>query len=104
MVAKTLHVFPSNGSWLVKREGKAGKVFLTKREAVNAARMTIKKETAGQFVVHGKDGEIKEYGVFGMTPVQDPPEKSARAREIARVVGKLALSRVQANPPGERAS
>ena len=42
MVAKTVHVFPSDGSWEVKREGKSGKMFVTQRETVDAARKTVK--------------------------------------------------------------
>jgi len=52
---------------------------------------------AGQFVVHGKDGLIKEHGTHNMTPVQDPPKKSSRASEIARAVSQVVLDRLQSN-------
>jgi hypothetical protein len=67
MIAKTVHVFPSDGSWEVRREGKSGKMFVTRREAADAARETVKKDSAGQFVVHGKDGQIREHGAHRMT-------------------------------------
>jgi hypothetical protein len=104
MVAKTVHVFPSDGSWEVKREGKSGKMFVTQREAVDAARETLKRDSAGQFVVHGKDGQIREHGAYRMTPVQDPHKKSSRASDIARAVGKVALIRVKSDTPRERPS
>jgi len=102
MPAKTVHVYPSEGTWVVKREGKSGKVFVTQREAVEAARHSAKTEEAGQFVVHGTDGKIKDHGVYRMTPVQDPPRKSRRAREIEQAVGEISLRRVQGDAICER--
>jgi hypothetical protein len=102
MAAKTVHVYPSEGTWEVKREGKSGKVYTTQREAVEAARKTVKNSQAGQFVVHSKDGHITERRSYKMTPVQDPPKKSSRADEIARAVGKVALKRIQSDPPRDR--
>ncbi|MDX6464399.1 MAG: hypothetical protein QOE55_8096 [Acidobacteriaceae bacterium] len=67
MAAKTVHVYPSEGTWEVKREGKSGKVYTTQREAVEAARKTVKNSQAGQFVVHSKDGHITERGSYKMT-------------------------------------
>src|ERR1043165_6052393 len=84
MAAKTVHVFPSNGTWVVKREGKSGKRFGTQGEAVQAARKSVRMERAGQFVVHGENGKITDHGAYGMTRVQDPPKKSRRARDIER--------------------
>ena len=104
MIAKTVHVFPSDGCWEVKREGKSGKMFVTQREAVDAARETLKKESAGQFVVHGRDGQIREHGAYRMTPIQDPPKKSSGANDIARAVSKVALIRVKSDTLRERPS
>lgn len=97
MAAKTVHVYRSNGTWAVKKEGKSAKIFPTQREAVDAAKESVKSERAGQFVVHGKDGEIREYGTHGMTRIQAPPKKSRMATRIARAVGKVALARVQSD-------
>ena len=100
MAAKTVHVHPSQGTWQVKREGTSGKIYSTQREAVDAARKSVKSASAGQFIVHGKDGQIKEHEAYKMTPVQDPPKKSSRADEIARAVGKVALKHVQSDTTG----
>lgn len=102
MAAKTVHVFRSDGSWLVKREGEPGKIFVTRREAIDAARKSVKRDSAGQFVVHGKDGQIKEHGAHGMTQIQDPPKKSGRASDIARAVSQVVLQRVQSQNRRER--
>jgi hypothetical protein len=98
MAAKTVHVYRSDGAWQVKKEGKSAKIFSTQRKAVDAAKKSVKKERAGQFVVHGRNGQIREYGTYRMTRIQDPPKKSRLAGRIARAVGKVALERVQSDP------
>jgi len=102
MAAKTVHVFPLDGTWVVKREGKSGKIFVTQGEAVQAARKSLQTEKAGQFVVHGTDGKIKDHGTYRMTRVQDPPRKSRRAADIERAVSEISLRRVQADAIRER--
>jgi hypothetical protein len=97
MAAKTVHVYRSDGAWTVKKEGKSAKVFSTQRKAVEAAKKSVKKERAGQFVVHGRNGQVREYGTYRMTRIQDPPKKSRLAARIARAVGKVALERVQSD-------
>jgi hypothetical protein len=104
MMPRTVHVYPLQGTWEVKKEGTSGEVYLTRREAIDAARKSIKRTSAGQFVVYDSDGQIKEHGVYKMTPIQDPPKKSTRAREIARAVGKLALERLKSDTTRERSS
>ena len=97
MTAKTVHVYRSDGAWTVKKEGKSAKTFPTQRAAIDAAKDTLKKERAGQFVVHGKSGEIREYGAYRITRIQEPPKKSPMAARIGRVVGTLALDRVRSD-------
>jgi hypothetical protein len=97
MAAKTIHVYPADGVWATKKEGESAKTFSTQQKAVDAAKQTVKNERAGQFVVHGKRGEIREYETHGMTRIQDPPKKSRMAGRIARAVGTLALERVQSD-------
>jgi len=58
MAAKTVHVYRSDGAWEVKKEGKSANIFSTQRKAVDAAKKSVKKEKAGQFVVHGRNGEV----------------------------------------------
>jgi hypothetical protein len=98
MAAKTIHVYRSNGTWTVKKEGKSARIFPTQQKAVHAAKESVKKEGAGQFVVHRRNGQIQEYETYRMTRIQDPPKKSRRALRIERAVGKIALERVQSDP------
>lgn len=103
MLAKTLHVYRSNGLWSVKKEGESAKTFSTEREAVRAAKESVKTQ-GGQFVLHGNNGRIRQYEVHGMTRIQDPPKKSPAAKRIGRAVGKAVLERVQSHPPSEHAA
>src|SRR3954453_12720695 len=94
-MAKTVHVYPSDGEWAVKKEGVHGKTYATQREAIQAARETVRSASTGQVVVHGKNGQISDRESYGMTPIQEPPKKSRLAKRIGRAVGKVALQRVQ---------
>jgi len=80
MTAKTVHVYPSNGTWTVKQEGKSAKTFSTQHEAVLAAKKIAKARKAAQLVVHGKNGQILEYEAHGMTRIQDPTEEKPHCR------------------------
>lgn len=104
MAAKTVHVYPSQGTWAVKREGKSGKLYTTQREAMDAARESVKSTNSGQIVVHGKDGQITQRKAYKMPPIQDPPKESTRASEIARAVGKVTLKRVQSDRSRDHSS
>ena len=95
MAAKTYHVFPSRGTWTVKKEGATGQNYRTQGEAIQAARLIAKKAHGGQLVVHARDGSIREHETYGMIPVQDPPRKSSLAKRIGRAVGQLALQRIE---------
>ena len=88
---------------MVQKEGKGAETFPTRREAVKAARQIVRDKTAGQLVIHGRDGRIRAHETYGMTRIQDPPKKSRLARRIGRAVGKVALDRVQADPNSPRA-
>jgi len=104
-MAQTVHVYPSDGEWAVKKEGVIGETFATQQEALKVARETVRNATAGQVVVHGKNGQVRERVTYGMPTIQDPPKKSRLAKRIVRAVGKVALQRVQqdSNPPSDRA-
>src|SRR5579863_6229911 len=105
-MTSTFHVYPSDGGWVVQKEGKTAETFPTQREAVEAARQIVKDKTAGQLVIHGRDGRIREHETYGMTRIQDPPKKSRLAKRIGRAVGKVALNRVQSysHPPRDHSS
>ena len=95
---KTVHVYPSDGEWAVKREGVNGKTYATQREAIKVARESVRNASTGQVVVHGKNGQIRDRESYGMTQIQEPPKKSRLAKRIGRAVGKVALQRVQGDP------
>jgi hypothetical protein len=99
MAAKTYHVYPSDGTWAVKKEGVIARTYRTQGEAIRAARMIARKANGGQLVVHARDGRILEHEAYGMTTIQNPPKKSRLAKRIGRAVGKVALKRVQADSP-----
>ena len=97
-MTKTLHVYPSNGAWSVKREGQRAETFGTKQEAVAHALRNVKKAKAAQIVVHGKDGRVIESRTHGMQKIYEHPKKSRLAsRKIATAVGKVVLDRVLAD-------
>jgi hypothetical protein len=102
-MAKTLHVYPSDGRWAVKKEGQPASIFRTKREAVVTAVHRGRRAKSAQVVVHGKDGRILEYRAYGMPKIQEPPRKGRLAsRTIAAAVGKIVLDRLRDD--GEHAS
>ena len=97
-MSKTLHVYPSNRAWTVKREGQRAEIFGTKQEAVASAVRSLKKAKAAQIVVHGKDGRILESRTHRMQKIQEPPKKGRLAyKKIATAVGKVVLDRVHAD-------
>lgn len=103
MSARTYHVYPSDGTWSVKKEGIVARTYRTQGEAIKSARRIAKQADGGQLVIHGRDGRILEHETYGMTPVQDPPKKSRLAKRIGRAVGRVALKRVQSDPKPSRA-
>lgn len=67
------HVVPSQrGGWAVRSAGasKAGRVFDSKKQAVDYAR-GVAKNAHGELYIHGKDGTIKERRSYGNDPL--PP-------------------------------
>jgi hypothetical protein len=97
-MTKTFHIYPSDGGWVVQKEGKSPEAFPTQRQAIEAARRIVRNNTAGQLVIHGRDGRIREHETYGMTRIQDPPKKSRLAERIRQAVGKVALERMQSDP------
>lgn len=101
-MAKTVHVYLSNGAWAVKKDGRRADIFDTKQEAVKVARRDAKKARTGQVAVHAKDGRVQEHRTYGMPKVQDPPKKGRLAPEmIAKAVAEVALRRLRSDvlPP-----
>jgi len=58
---RNVHVEPSNGQWVVRRESDSGahRVYPSKDEAVRQGREIAKREGVDH-VVHGRDGRIRE--------------------------------------------
>ncbi|MEO8663766.1 MAG: DUF2188 domain-containing protein [Bryobacteraceae bacterium] len=97
-MTRTFHVYPSDGGWVVQKEGKSAETYPTQREAVAAARKIVKHKAAGQLVIHGRDGQILEHETYGMTQIQDPPKRSRLAKRIGQAVGTVSLNRVKSRP------
>ena len=102
-MSKTVHVFASGGEWALKGEGGQPKTFRTQREAISAGLTLLRTKTAGQLVIHGRNGQIRQHETYKMTPIQDPPKKSRSAKRISSAVGRLALQRVKADGQTPRA-
>ena len=94
-MTKTFHVYPSDAGWVVRKEGRRAETYPTQREAVDAARQSIKDSTQGQLVIHKRDGSIRDHQTYGMPRVQDPPKKSRLAKQIERAVEKVTLEGIQ---------
>ncbi|MCP5119470.1 MAG: DUF2188 domain-containing protein [bacterium] len=102
-MAKTIHVYPSNGGWAVKQEGtKSSMVFPTQKKAIASARAIARDSAPSQLVVYGREGRIRRHVTHGLPKVQDPPSRSRGAKEIEKAVGRVALERVTSDPQPRR--
>jgi hypothetical protein len=72
----SLHVVPRADKWAVIDEGKSGvsSTFATQTEAIEEARK-LAKDQAGELVVHGRNGRIRERDNYARDPF---PPKVAR--------------------------
>jgi hypothetical protein len=92
-MSKTVHVIPTNGHWVVARDGrKPSHPFSTKREAIEHATAIVKKQTSGQLVIYGRDGQVKDLRTYGLPPIQDPPGK--KSSKIDEAVNKVTRKRL----------
>ena len=98
MATKSTHVFPKNGQWAVRKEGLAARgnsVYLTQKEAIEAARAINRRTSAGQIVIHGRDGSIRTRDMHGMPAVQRSRRKSELGRKaIEKAVSSVILERL----------
>jgi hypothetical protein len=62
-----IHVVPSRDGWTLKNTGASIRSFTTQREAIDAAKKTVKR-SGGELVVHGRDGKIRDSVTYGTTP------------------------------------
>jgi len=98
MRAKTTHVIPQNGGWAVKKEDSANRttsVYPTQREAIEAAREIVQRTSAGQVVIHHRDGSMRTRYIHGLPKVQRPPRKSKLgSKAIERAVSTVIRERL----------
>lgn len=73
MSKKSVHVVPSNGSWVVKTAGasRATRVTATQSEAIQVARQIAINRKA-ELIVHRVNGTIRSKDSFGNDPF--PPK------------------------------
>jgi hypothetical protein len=101
MRAKTTHVIPQNGGWTVRKEGSPNRgtgVYSTQREAIEAARELAQRTSAGQVVIHQRDGSIRTQDMHGLPDLQQPPSKSKiGTKAIERAVSTVLRERLSGN-------
>jgi hypothetical protein len=62
--------------WAQKRTdaGKAGGIYRTKKEAVDAARKSLQREGGGELIVMGRDGKIRSKDTIPPGHDPNPPK------------------------------
>ncbi len=100
---KTVHVYHSDRGWAVQRDGgKSRDVFPTQREAIESARSKARESAPSKYVVHGRNGMIRDVVTYGLPKIQDPPY-SKNARRIQRAINELVLERLTSSLAPSRA-
>jgi hypothetical protein len=96
MSSKTTHVLPINGEWTVRREDSASRnVYPTQKEAVEAARKINRRKSAGQVVVHLRNGSFRRLDIHGVPEIQRSRLKSTLGRKaIAKAVSAVIRERL----------
>lgn len=97
---RTTHVVPMNGEWAVKKEGsaKSAGVYETQAEAIKAAHEIVRRSSAGQIVVHRRNGSFRIQESHGLPSVQRPPSKSTLSRKsIEQAVSAVLRERLSDN-------
>jgi hypothetical protein len=76
-MAKTQHVIPHNGKWVVKGAGnqRATRIVVSQKEALKIARR-IARNQGVDVVIHGRDGRIRDKDSYGRDPF--PPRDLVR--------------------------
>ncbi|MFN0103184.1 MAG: DUF2188 domain-containing protein [Bryobacteraceae bacterium] len=94
MLAKSTHIIPTDGGWVIRREGASpgwgDGLYSLQREAVAAARLLTRRESVGQIVIHGRNGSMRITDVRGIRPVRSRRRKSS----LGRTAIKKAISAV----------
>ncbi len=84
-----VHVLSRNGSWAVVREGndRASSVHPTQAEAAKAGREIARKDGA-EFLLHAKDGRIRDRSDYGAAPGQPQKKPDGPVTEATRATGR----------------
>ena len=86
MRAKTAHVMPKNGDWVVMRDGngeRSAGVYPTQKEAIEVAHEILNRK-AGRIAIHGRDGAIRYRYVHAWPAVQPSRLKSSLGTKAIR--------------------
>ena len=89
---KSYHVMPHpDGGWAVKTTGarKAMKVFSTKKDATNCAKVHARNKSGARYVIHGRDGTVQAEGAYA----DRPPTLQVRTRKGSMTVTGAASGR-----------
>jgi len=96
--SETVHVFPKDGSWQVRSEGRGRSVHSTQAEAITVARQMMKAGPSGQFVVFGKSGRIVKSETYRLPKVKPPYRKSRLGKKkIEEAVVSVVLERLNSH-------
>jgi hypothetical protein len=70
---KPVHVVPHDDGWVVEREGskRVSSVHSAQAEAEQAGRTTARNEET-EFLLHGRNGRIRERDSYGNDPYPPP--------------------------------
>ena len=98
-MTRTLYVYREDGgAWVVRKEGRAAKVFPTQAEAVATAIKSGRNSKPAQVVVLGSNGQLLAHKSYGLPKIQDFPKRGRlTARKIANAVGLVTLNRLKAS-------
>jgi len=70
-------------------------VYSAQKEAIEAARAIVQRMSAGQVVIHLRDGSIQTRDVHGLPEVQPPPRKSKLgSKAIERAISAVIRERL----------
>jgi Uncharacterized protein conserved in bacteria (DUF2188) len=97
---KTVYIVHRGDGWAVQRGGDGSfQIHATQQAAIDGARKEIRSSGAGQMVVFGLDGKIRDRSTYKLPPIQDPPGK--RSARIEKAVSKVTRDRLAADllPP-----
>lgn len=70
---KSIHIVPADDGWRVEREGQQRAVATarTQKEAADRGREVARKDRV-EFLLHGRDGQIREKDSYGHDPRNIP--------------------------------